>query len=62
MPEARGLAVERHPLPNLLAINFVIKGLLGEGVSGSTRSDPQAKGLGEYLRAKLVEVPETLLG
>ena len=62
MPEARGLAVERHPLPNLLAINFVIEGLLGEGVSGSTRSDPQAKGLGEYLRAKLVEVPETLLG
>ena len=40
----------------------VIKGLLGEGVSGSTRSDPQSKGLGEYLRAKLVEGPETLLG
>ena len=40
----------------------VIRGLRGEGVSGSTRSDPQAKGLGEYLRAKLVEVPETLLG
>ena len=38
----------------------MIKGLLGEGVSGSTRSDPQ--GLGEYLRAKTVEMPETLLG
>lgn len=54
--------MERQPLPNLLAISFVIKGLLGEDVSGSTRSDSQAKGLGEYLRAKLVEVPETLLG
>jgi len=38
------------------------KRLLGEGVSASTRSDPQAKSLGEYLRAKIVDVPEALLG
>jgi hypothetical protein len=62
LPEARGLAIERHALPNLLALNFVIKGLLGEGVSSSTRSDPQAKSLGEYLRARVVDVPEALLG
>jgi hypothetical protein len=62
LPEARGLEIERHPLPNLLAVNFVIQGLLGEGVSASTRSDPQAKSLGEYLRARVVDVPETLLG
>jgi hypothetical protein len=62
LPEARGLEIERHPLPNLLAINFVIKGLLGEGVSSSTRHDPQAKALGEFLRARLVDVPEVLLG
>ncbi len=62
LPECRGLAVERHLLPNILALNFVIKGLLGEGVSSSTRSDPQAKSLGEYLRAKLVEIPAGLLG
>jgi hypothetical protein len=61
LPEARGLAVERHPLPNLLALNFVIKGLLGEGVSASTRSDPQAKALGEFLRARHLDIPETLL-
>ena len=48
--------------PNLLAINFVVQRLLGEGVSASTRSDPQAKSLGEYLRARVVDVPETLLG
>ncbi len=61
LPEALGLEVERHLLPNLLAVNFVIHGLLGEGVSASTRSDPQAKSLGEYLRAKVVDVPEALL-
>jgi hypothetical protein len=61
LPECRGLAVERHLLPNLLALNFVVKGLLGEGVSSSTRSDPQAKSLGEYLRAKHVEIPTALL-
>jgi hypothetical protein len=62
VPEARGLRIERHPLPNLLALNFVIEGLLGEGVSSSTRSDPQAKSLGEYVRARVVDVPEALLG
>lgn len=60
LPECRELAVERYPLPNLLAINFVVKGLLGEGVASSTRSDPQAKTLGEYLRAKQVDLPAAL--
>jgi hypothetical protein len=48
-------------MPNLLALNFVITGLLGRGVAASTRTDPQAKGLGEYVRAKWVDVPSTLL-
>ena len=43
------------------ALNFVVKGLLGDGVAASLRSDPQAKSLGEYLRAKLVAIPESLL-
>jgi len=60
LPEARGLVVERHPLPNLLAVNFVIRGLLGEGVAASTRSDPQAKSLGEYLRAKVLDIPQDI--
>ena len=47
--------------PNIAALNFVIHGLLGEGVASSTRLDPQAKTLGEYLRAKLVDIPEALL-
>jgi hypothetical protein len=61
IPEAAPLTVERYPLPNLLSVNFVVMGLLGDGVSASTRSDPQAKSLGEYLRAKLVDVPRALL-
>ena len=61
MPEARGLEIRRYPLPNIRSVNFVIVGLLGEGVASSVRQDPQAKGLGEYLRAKVVDVPGSLL-
>jgi Acyclic terpene utilisation family protein AtuA len=61
LPEAVALEVRRHEFPNLLALNFVLVGLLGEGVAASVRSDPQAKGLGEYLRSRLVELPVALL-
>ncbi|HZP42761.1 MAG TPA: acyclic terpene utilization AtuA family protein [Candidatus Binatia bacterium] len=61
VPEARDLVVERFELPNLLAVNFVVHGLLGEGVAASLRSDPQAKSLGEYVRAKVVPIPAALL-
>jgi Acyclic terpene utilisation family protein AtuA len=62
IPEARDLPTHRYELPNLLALNFVVVGLLGEGVSSSTRIDPQAKGLGEWLRARVVDLPVELLG
>ena len=52
LPEAS--VVERYPLPNLRAVLFVLRGLLGDGVSSSTRVDPQAKSLGEWLRARLI--------
>jgi hypothetical protein len=61
LPEAAGLPIDVHPLPNLLAVNVVVHGLLGEGVASSTRPDPQAKGLGEYLRSRLVDVPAAWL-
>jgi hypothetical protein len=61
LPEAASLEVRRYWFPNLWALNFVIVGLLGEGVAASTRPDPQAKGLGEALRACIVDVPEALL-
>ncbi|WP_344665100.1 acyclic terpene utilization AtuA family protein [Catenulispora yoronensis] len=61
VPESSYLRVDRFELPNLLALNFVVHGLLGEGVAASTRADPQAKGLGEFLRSRLVEVPVEFL-
>jgi hypothetical protein len=61
LPETRPLEIGRFELPNLLALNFVVKGLLGDGVAASLRSDPQAKSLGEYLRAKVVPIPASLL-
>ncbi|MHB8341722.1 MAG: acyclic terpene utilization AtuA family protein, partial [Mycobacteriales bacterium] len=61
LPEAAGLAITRYELPNLRALNFVLPGLLGDGVASSTRFDPQAKALGEWLRARWVEVPEEVL-
>ncbi len=60
LEEARDLVVDRYELPNLLAMNFVVRGLLGEGVASSTRPDPQAKALGEYLRSRLVDIPAAL--
>ncbi|HEY2519968.1 MAG TPA: acyclic terpene utilization AtuA family protein [Streptosporangiaceae bacterium] len=62
IPEAAPLDVHRYELPNLSALNFVLVGLLGEGVAASTRPDPQAKGLGEYLRSRLADIPSGLLG
>jgi hypothetical protein len=61
LPEIQGLDIERHELPNLLAINFVVRGLLEEGVAASTRTDAQAKSLGEWLRARWVDIPTELL-
>jgi hypothetical protein len=61
LPEARDLEVRRYELPNLRALNFVVVGILGEGVASSVRPDPQAKGLGEFLRAQPLEIPVRLL-
>lgn len=60
MPETTKLEVQRYELPLLRSLNFVIVGLLGEGVASSTRVDPQAKSLGEYLRAKHVDIPVSI--
>lgn len=61
LPEAAGLEIRRFEFANLWALNFVVIGLLGEGVASSVRTDPQAKGLGEYVRSRLIGVPEALL-
>ncbi|MCL7496884.1 DUF1446 domain-containing protein [Streptomyces sp. MCA2] len=60
LPETAGLPVDRHVLPNLRALNFVVDGLLGEGVAAQARFDPQAKAVGEWLRARHMDIPEVL--
>ncbi len=61
IPEASGLVVDRYELANLRAMNFVVRGILGQGVAASTRPDAQAKSLGEYLRSRDVLVPMQFL-
>jgi hypothetical protein len=61
LPEVAAFRVDRYRLPAIRSINFVVHGLLEEGVAAATRQDPQAKSLGEWLRARVVDVPEALL-
>ena len=61
IPESRELPVVRHVLPHLRALNFVVEGILGEGVAARHRFDPQAKALGEWLRSRHLDIPEDLL-
>ncbi len=61
VPETAGLEVRRFAFPNLRSLNFVVVGLLGEGVASSVRFDGQAKSLGEYIRSRLVDMPVSLL-
>ncbi|UUU40705.1 acyclic terpene utilization AtuA family protein [Streptomyces sp. NBC_00162] len=61
LPETAGLPVTRHALPNLRALNFTLTGILGDGVASGHRFDPQAKALGEWLRARHLDIPNHLL-
>lgn len=61
LPETAAHPIERHDFPRLRGVNFVVDGILGEGVSSSTRFDPQGKALGEWLRSRHVDIPEALL-
>ena len=61
LPETADLEVEVYALPNLGGLNLLIRGILGQGVAASARLDPQAKALGEWLRARHVDIPKELL-
>ncbi|ALG06136.1 acyclic terpene utilization AtuA family protein [Kibdelosporangium phytohabitans] len=61
LPETAALPVTRHVFGNLKAVNFVVSGILGDGVASQARFDPQAKALGEWLRARHTDIPEVLL-
>ncbi len=61
LPEAAELEIERFEMPNIWSVNFVIHGILQEGVAASTRQDGQAKSLGEWFRARHTDIPVSLL-
>jgi hypothetical protein len=61
LPETKDLVVETYALPNLGGLNILVRGILGQGVAASSRLDPQAKALGEWLRARHVDIPEAFL-
>ena len=53
--------VERFEAPNLWAVHFVVYGILQEGVSSSSIIDGFAKSFGEFIRARVVELPKKFL-
>ena len=57
LPETQNLTIERYRYPKIRSLNFLIRGLLQEGVAASTRQDPQAKALGEWLRSRQIDIP-----
>ncbi len=61
LPDLAPYQVERFELANIRALNFMIYGILGEGVAANDRIDGQAKTLGEYLRSRPVDLPISLL-
>ncbi len=61
LPETAQHTVARHELPQLRALNFTVTGILGDGVASGHRFDPQAKALGEWLRARHLDIPVALL-
>ena len=61
LPDIGDRKIRRYRLPNIWSLNFVVEGLLEEGVAASTRMDGQAKGFGEYFRARVVDIPTSLL-
>ncbi len=61
LPDMAPYEILRYEMPNLRSLNFYIKGVLGGGASSNHRIDKQAKSLGEYLRAKMIEAPQALL-
>jgi len=60
VPTYAGLVIDRYPLPNLRAVNFVLRDGLGEGVAAGTLVDTQGKAAGEILRAARVHLPVDL--
>lgn len=56
-----GYFLERVEFPRIMAVHFVVYGILGRGVSGSSRLDSLGKGFADYVRDKMVPIPTKFL-
>ncbi|KAH8176643.1 acyclic terpene utilization family protein atuA domain-containing protein [Sarocladium implicatum] len=55
--EYSGGRVDRFEMPHIRAVHFLLKDHLDRGYNSGSKLDTLAKNLGEYLRAKYVQVP-----
>ena len=62
LPDLNQYKIERFELANINSLNFYIHDILQDVVSSNDKKDGQAKSLGEYLRAKKVKVPQSIIG
>lgn len=53
--------IERVEFPHIHAVHFVVYGILGRGVSSTSRLDGFGKGFADYVRDKVVDVPVEIL-
>ncbi|MFT4083774.1 MAG: DUF1446 domain-containing protein [Nocardioides sp.] len=61
VPGSEELDLDLHRLPNLRGLNIVLHGWLDQGVAQTSRFDPQAKALGEWVRSRRVPIPIDLV-
>ena len=61
LPDLEKFEIDRYELSNIKSLNFYVHEILEDGVSSNNRKDGQAKSLGEYLRAKIIDIPNVLL-
>lgn len=61
IPEAADCPLRLWELPHLRACGVTVVGLLGRGVAANLDLDSQGKGLGEYVRARHFDVPQSLV-
>ena len=61
LPDLNTFKIDRYDLPNIKSLNFYVNGILEDGVSSNNRVDGQAKSLGEYLRAKIINIPTAVI-
>lgn len=53
--------IERVEFEGVMAVHFVVYGILGRGVSSGTSLDVLGKGFADWIRDRVVEVPVSLV-